>query len=141
MRFVKSSREQFRQCFGLSWFPFAKITLKAGSANGGFTPYDKQDWETYTMPPNESGWPSVGSRPARRKSCAPVLRHCTVLAGTHRRFVDFLLLLDPYISTNNRTFFRCPAEKGKGFNFEWVALGGAANGISTNQLLFPCSYF
>ena len=56
-------------------------------------------------------------------------------------FVDFLLLLDPYISTNNRAFFRCPAEKGKGFNFEWVALGGAANGISTNQLLFPCSYF
>lgn len=56
-------------------------------------------------------------------------------------FVDFLVLLDPYISTNNRAFFRCPAEKGLGFNFEWFTLGGAANGISTNQLLFPCSYF
>jgi len=56
-------------------------------------------------------------------------------------FVDFLVLLNPYISTNNRAFFRCPADKGLGFNFEWVALGGAANGISTNQLLFPCSYF
>ncbi len=55
--------------------------------------------------------------------------------------VDFLVLLNPYISTNNRAFFRCPADKGQGFNFEWVARAGAGNGISTNQLLFPCSYF
>jgi len=40
-------------------------------------------------------------------------------------------LLDPYISTNNRAFFRCPADRGKGFNIEWVIRNGASVGIST----------
>ena len=56
-------------------------------------------------------------------------------------FVDLLKLLDPYISTNNRAFFRCPADRGLGFNFEWVVANGAGAGISTNQLLFPNSYY
>ena len=56
-------------------------------------------------------------------------------------FVDLLKLMDPYISTNNRAFFHCPADRGLGFNFEWVIRNGAGSGISTNQLLFPNSYY
>jgi prepilin-type N-terminal cleavage/methylation domain-containing protein len=56
-------------------------------------------------------------------------------------FVDLLKLYDPYISTNNRGFFRCPADRGRGFNIEWVVLNGSAFGITTNQLLFPNSYY
>jgi prepilin-type N-terminal cleavage/methylation domain-containing protein len=56
-------------------------------------------------------------------------------------FVDLLKLEDPYISTNNRAFFRCPADRGRGFNVEWVIRNGASVGISTNQLLFPNSYY
>jgi prepilin-type N-terminal cleavage/methylation domain-containing protein len=56
-------------------------------------------------------------------------------------FVDLLKLYDPYISTNNRAFFRCPADRGRGFNFEWVIRNGNGAGITTNQLLFPCSYY
>ena len=55
-------------------------------------------------------------------------------------FVDALKLYDPYVSTNNRAFFRCPADRGRGFNIEWVLLYGASAGITTNQLLFPDSY-
>ena len=32
----------------------------------------------------------------------------------HMGFVDLLKLFDPYISTNNRAFFRCPADRGRG---------------------------
>jgi len=56
-------------------------------------------------------------------------------------FVDLLKLYDPYISTNNRAFFRCPADRGRGFNIEWVILNGSAAGLTTNHLLFPCSYY
>ena len=56
-------------------------------------------------------------------------------------FVDLLKLEDPYISTNNRAFFRCPADRGRGFNIEWTVLNGASVGISTNELLFPDSYY
>lgn len=57
--------------------------------------------------------------------------------------VDLLKLLDPYISTNNRAFFRCPTERGRGWNIEWIVRNGAkfGNGVTTNQLLFPCSYY
>ncbi|MBM3879786.1 MAG: type II secretion system protein [Verrucomicrobia bacterium] len=54
-------------------------------------------------------------------------------------FVDFLKLLDPYISTNARAFYRCPADRGRGFNFEWAIAN--AYPIRTNELLFPCSYY
>ncbi len=53
-------------------------------------------------------------------------------------FVDLLKLIDPYISTNSRSFFICPAEKGRGFNVEWALATGA---IKTNELLFPSSYY
>jgi prepilin-type N-terminal cleavage/methylation domain-containing protein len=53
-------------------------------------------------------------------------------------FVDLLKLLDPYISTNGRAFFVCPAEQGRGFNIEWAI---STKSIPTNQLLFPCSYY
>ena len=48
--------------------------------------------------------------------------------------VDLLKLLNPYVSTNNRAFFRCPADEGKGFNMEWIALNGAGLGMTTNEL-------
>ena len=56
-------------------------------------------------------------------------------------FVDLLKLYNPYISTNNRGFFRCPADRGRGWNVEWTIVNGASCGISTNDLLFPCSYY
>ena len=56
-------------------------------------------------------------------------------------FVDLLKLYDPYLSTNNRAFFRCPADRGRGFNLEWVIRNGSGAGITTNQLLFPSSYY
>jgi len=56
-------------------------------------------------------------------------------------FVDLLKLFNPYISTNNRAFFRCPADRGRGFNIEWVVRNGSSTGIATNQLLFPSSYY
>jgi hypothetical protein len=56
-------------------------------------------------------------------------------------FVDLLKLLDPYISTNNHAFFRCPADRGRCFNIEWVIRNGSSVGISTNDLLFPNSYY
>ena len=56
-------------------------------------------------------------------------------------FIDLLKLYDPYIRTNNRGFFLCPADRGRGFNFEWVIRNGAGAGIHTNQLPFPDSYY
>jgi prepilin-type N-terminal cleavage/methylation domain-containing protein len=55
--------------------------------------------------------------------------------------VDLLKLYDSYVSTNNRSFFRCLSDSKSGWNFDWVSVGGAAAGISTNELLFPCSYY
>jgi prepilin-type N-terminal cleavage/methylation domain-containing protein len=55
-------------------------------------------------------------------------------------FVHILKLYNPYISTNNRAFFLCPADKGRGFNIEWVEKYHYG-GITTNSLLFPCSYY
>jgi prepilin-type N-terminal cleavage/methylation domain-containing protein len=55
-------------------------------------------------------------------------------------FVDFLILCNPYISTNNRSFYRCPADRGRGNNFEWV-LTTKVFPITTNELPFPCSYY
>ena len=56
-------------------------------------------------------------------------------------FVDLLRLLDPYISTNNRAFYLCPADKPPPWNFAWTDVNGAAMGIRTNELMFPCSYY
>jgi prepilin-type N-terminal cleavage/methylation domain-containing protein len=54
----------------------------------------------------------------------------------HLPFIDVLTLSHNYINTNNRGFYRCPADKGRGWNFEIAP----ALGLSTNQLPFPCSY-
>jgi prepilin-type N-terminal cleavage/methylation domain-containing protein len=51
-------------------------------------------------------------------------------------FVDVLNLSDPYISTNNRNFYKCPADRGRGWNYEIAPVLG----IPTNQLPFACSY-
>ena len=56
-------------------------------------------------------------------------------------FVDLLKLYNPYISTNNRGFFRCPADRGRGWNIEWTIVSGPSYGITTNELMFPCSYY
>ncbi len=54
-------------------------------------------------------------------------------------FVDLLRLFDPYVSTNDRAFYLCPADRGRGFNFEWAIANSYP--IRTNELLFPCSYY
>ena len=56
-------------------------------------------------------------------------------------FVDLLRLLDPYISTNGRSFYLCPADKGLPWNIAWTRVNGSGNGIRTNELPFPCSYY
>lgn len=56
-------------------------------------------------------------------------------------FVDLLKLFDPYISTNARSFYLCPADKPPPWNFAWTQVNGSGNGIKTNELLFPCSYY
>ena len=57
-------------------------------------------------------------------------------------FVDLLKLYSPYIpnGTNRGAFFRCPADQGPGFNFQWVQQTGGA-GLTTNQLPFANSYY
>ncbi len=56
-------------------------------------------------------------------------------------FIDFLKLMDPYISTNARSFYLCPADKPPPWNYAWTKVNGSSSGISTNDLLFPCSYY
>jgi prepilin-type N-terminal cleavage/methylation domain-containing protein len=51
--------------------------------------------------------------------------------------VDLLAMQNPYISTNNRGFYRCPSEFGLGFNFELYEKEERA----TNALPFACSYY
>ena len=54
-------------------------------------------------------------------------------------FVDVLKLMNAYITTNARSFYLCPADKGRGFNIEWAVANSFP--IRTNELLFPCSYY
>jgi prepilin-type N-terminal cleavage/methylation domain-containing protein len=56
----------------------------------------------------------------------------------HMPLVDLLALQHPYISTNNRAFYYCPSERGRGFNYQLVQKVG---GGTTNELPFPCSYY
>jgi prepilin-type N-terminal cleavage/methylation domain-containing protein len=53
-------------------------------------------------------------------------------------WVDWLVLLNPYISTNNRAFFLCPVDDPRGDNYLVMSEFGI---MSTNELLFPCSYY
>jgi len=54
--------------------------------------------------------------------------------------VDLLKLQNSYISTNNRAFYRCPADRGIGWNYE-LALKFPGSGPSTNQIPFPSTYY
>ena len=56
-------------------------------------------------------------------------------------FVDVLKLYHPYVSTNQRAFFSCASDRGRGWNIEWTVVNGSATGLSTNDLLFACSYY
>ncbi|MCX6922280.1 MAG: prepilin-type N-terminal cleavage/methylation domain-containing protein [Verrucomicrobia bacterium] len=51
-------------------------------------------------------------------------------------FIDVLRLTDAYVSTNNRGFYKCPADRGRGWNIEVAPLLG----LATNLLPFACSY-
>jgi hypothetical protein len=51
--------------------------------------------------------------------------------------IDVLNLTDPYISTNNRSFYKCPADKAVP---AWNFAIAPDFGLATNQLPFPCSY-
>ena len=51
--------------------------------------------------------------------------------------VDLVNLQNAYISTNNRAFYRCPSERGLGFNYQLLKKVGG----STNVLPFSCSYY
>jgi prepilin-type N-terminal cleavage/methylation domain-containing protein/prepilin-type processing-associated H-X9-DG protein len=56
-------------------------------------------------------------------------------------FVDLLKLFNPYLTTNQATFYVCPADKGVPWNQAWTRVNGASMGIKTNELLFPNSYY
>src|SRR3569832_276452 len=51
--------------------------------------------------------------------------------------IDVLNLTHPYISTNNRSFYKCPGDK---LVPAWNYAVAPVFGLSTNQLPFPCSY-
>jgi len=51
--------------------------------------------------------------------------------------VDLLAMQTPYLGTNNRAFYRCPAEKLLAFNYQLYQ----AEGDPTNALPFACSYY
>lgn len=55
--------------------------------------------------------------------------------------VDLVNLFDPYISTNARAFYLCPADKPPAWNIAWASGPGGRTGISTNELAFPNSYY
>ena len=50
--------------------------------------------------------------------------------------VDLFSLQNPYISTNNQAFYRCPADQDPAFNYALLIKVG----VPTNSLPFPCSY-
>jgi prepilin-type N-terminal cleavage/methylation domain-containing protein len=56
-------------------------------------------------------------------------------------FVDLLRMMDPYISTNGRSFYVCPGDKGVAWNIAWTRVNGAGSGMTTNELPFPNSYY
>ena len=56
--------------------------------------------------------------------------------------VDLLKLQNTYVSTNNRAFFRCPADRyEKGWNVDLATrFPGSGGGYSVNDILFPSTY-
>ena len=74
----------------------------------------------------------------RQRGAIPLLRPRLAAHGLRGSFEAFTTR---YISTNNRAFFRCLADRGQGFNIEWVKRNGSSVGIQTNDLLFANSYY
>ena len=56
--------------------------------------------------------------------------------------VDLLKLQNTYVSTNNRAFFRCPADRyEKGWNFDLATrFPGSGGGYTANDIPFPSTY-
>lgn len=54
--------------------------------------------------------------------------------------VDVLRLFNPYISTNARAFYHCPADRPPAWSHQWTK-DNPGFGVTTNQLLFPLSYY
>jgi len=57
----------------------------------------------------------------------------TTTSFTYAVYVDWETEMNPYVSTNARNMFLCPADKAGGYN--------TALGISSSQMLFPNSYY
>jgi prepilin-type N-terminal cleavage/methylation domain-containing protein len=55
-------------------------------------------------------------------------------------FIDYLKLVSPYISTNNRPFYLCPVDSRIGWNFAW-AIDNPSPSLNTNLIPLPCSYY
>jgi len=56
---------------------------------------------------------------------------------------DYSKLMNPYLSTNSRSVYRCPSDTGLGFNYQaasddWAGMG---TGTTTNDLGVVCSYY
>ena len=57
-------------------------------------------------------------------------------------FIDFLKLMNPYISTNGgERFYLCPADRPPPWNFAWTKVNGSSMNIRSNDLLFASSYY
>jgi prepilin-type N-terminal cleavage/methylation domain-containing protein/prepilin-type processing-associated H-X9-DG protein len=56
--------------------------------------------------------------------------------------VDLLKLQNNYVSTNNRAFFRCPADRyAKGWNYDLATrFPGSGGGYSATDIPFPSTY-
>jgi prepilin-type N-terminal cleavage/methylation domain-containing protein/prepilin-type processing-associated H-X9-DG protein len=55
--------------------------------------------------------------------------------------LDLPATLNSYVSTNNRALFLCPADTGRGFNYEFAAYKGPSHGKTTNDISIACSYY
>ena len=55
--------------------------------------------------------------------------------------IDLVTLFDPYISSNARAFYLCPADKPPAWNIAWASGPGSGTGIHTNELPFSNSYY
>ncbi|MFO1498898.1 MAG: type II secretion system protein [Verrucomicrobiota bacterium] len=53
-------------------------------------------------------------------------------------FIDVWVLCHPYLSTNQKGFFLCPADRGKAWNIVTAETRGV---VSKRQLPFPTSYY
>jgi prepilin-type N-terminal cleavage/methylation domain-containing protein/prepilin-type processing-associated H-X9-DG protein len=55
--------------------------------------------------------------------------------------IDAPNLLSAYITSNRLTCFQCPLDTGSGFNNQFAAMKGPAEGKFTNDISIACSYY